>query len=336
MYNLPISAQLILNLPVTCGVPQGSILGPLLFLIYMNDIYRSSPLLKFILFADDTTLLFSAKTLLELTTVVNHELQNVSEWFRVNRLSLNISKTNFIIFKKASSLATPVNLKFDNVTIKQVSTLRYLGLEIDNQLSWKDHIKKIENKIAVVTGIIRKIRFKLSTKTSLLIYDSLISSQLYYCNILWASTYKSSLAKIISLQKRALRACLGKPNSRFKPNQPIPAPLVQKPSVFQSCNKLTVSNIFKLQVAKFVFQVLHKISPVQFSPLFRFNSVLYNTNTRSENKLFQPYARTNFRKFSISVTGPNIWNSLPQDLRSIQSYTVFVKRIKKYLASSSG
>jgi len=87
-------------LPITCGVPQGSILGPLLFLIYINDIHKSSSLFNFIMLADDTTLLFSVKSLTCLQSTVNNELDKVSEWLKTNKLSINISKTNYMIFKK--------------------------------------------------------------------------------------------------------------------------------------------------------------------------------------------------------------------------------------------
>ena len=120
-----------LSLPITCGVPQGSILGPLLFLLYVNELLNTSSLLTFHLFADDTNLYFSSKNLSHLEANLNNELKSVAEWMKCNRLALNISKTNFIIFH--SSKRKPnhsLRTKIDDALIKQVGSTEYIGLHL--------------------------------------------------------------------------------------------------------------------------------------------------------------------------------------------------------------
>ena len=117
-----------LSLPVTCGVPQGSILGPLLFLLYVNDLPNTSSLLTFHLFADDTNLYFSSKNLSHLEAILNRELNSVAEWMKCNRLALSISKTNFILSHSSK-------LKIDDVLIKQVNSTKYLGITFDSNLT---------------------------------------------------------------------------------------------------------------------------------------------------------------------------------------------------------
>jgi len=189
-------------LPITCRVSQGSVLGPILFLIYMNDINRSSSILTFILFADDTTILFSSNSLDNLNLIINKELISVNEWIKANKLSLNISKTNFIIFKK--KLQSPQNfviVTMENTIIKQVTSTKFLGVNINTENGWKDHINEVTKKISRALGIIRRIRYKLTTKTAMLLYDALILSHITYCNIVWAATYKTRLKWLYVMQK---------------------------------------------------------------------------------------------------------------------------------------
>ena len=171
--------------------------------------HRSPFLLKFILFADDTTLLFSSKSLQHINQIINIELQTVSEWIRANKLSLNISKTNFMIFKKYSITKNSLQILIDNNVITQAASTKFLGLEINSELNWANHTSLITNKIARAIGVIRRIRYKLTKAASMLLYDTLIVSHINYCNILWASNYKTTLSKIYSLQKRALKLCNG-------------------------------------------------------------------------------------------------------------------------------
>ena len=130
---------------IVCGVPQGSILRPLLFLLYINDLPLSSPSSHFIIFADDTNILFSHEDPVQLEKLINTELKEISNWFKLNKLSLNIDKTNFMIFKnKYNNKPTPdFKIEIDNKHIEQVDTTKFLGILIDNNLTWKAHTSHI-------------------------------------------------------------------------------------------------------------------------------------------------------------------------------------------------
>ena len=141
-------------LNVTYGVPQGSVLGPLLFLIFINDLPNSTSVLSFYLFADDTNIYFEAENLDKLQRIVNNELKKVKQWHDVNKLSLNIDKTNFIIFKSPqhSSLGT-VNIKIGNQPVKQSRYVKFLGVLLDENLSWKYHLSELSKKLARTCGM---------------------------------------------------------------------------------------------------------------------------------------------------------------------------------------
>ena len=132
---------------ITCGVPQGSVLGPLLFLLYINDLPNISKVLEFYLFADDTNIYCEAKTLQELQFIVNRELKELRTWLIVNRLSLNIDKTNFVIFHPYNKpVKQKITLKLHKNAISEKESVKYLGIMIDSTLTWKTHIDKISKK----------------------------------------------------------------------------------------------------------------------------------------------------------------------------------------------
>ena len=137
---------------ITCGVPQGSILGPLLFLLNINDIASVANLLS-ILFADDTTLFYSSKSLQERATVVNNELRKLIEWLNANRLSQNIDKTYLMIFRPKCKNENCPTIQINGSSIQEVDNAKFLGVTIDNSLNWIEHIKCISRKIVKSTGL---------------------------------------------------------------------------------------------------------------------------------------------------------------------------------------
>ena len=191
---------------LTCGVPQGSVLGPLLFLLYVNDICNCSSILEFHLFADDTNVFLSDTNIQKLELNLNIELGKVSHWLNANKLSLNIEKTSFVIFHPPQRKITyQMNLRISNNLIKQDRKVKYLGLIIDSNLNWKSHLHELGKKLARNIGILSKIRHFVNNSILYQLYYSLIYPLLTYGLLVWGNTYHTTLKPIITLQKRALR-----------------------------------------------------------------------------------------------------------------------------------
>ena len=139
---------------ISCGVPQGSVLGPLLFLLYINDLPNVNKHLSFYLFADDTNIYFEANGLLTLQKVMNRELRHVKKWLDANKLALNIDKTNFVVFHSpAKNLMEPIILKFGRKIVSRADKVKFLGVLLDETLSWKPHLVELSRKLARSIGI---------------------------------------------------------------------------------------------------------------------------------------------------------------------------------------
>ena len=198
---------------VTCAVPQGSILGPLLFLIYINDMNKASKLLNPIMFADDSNLFYSHHDIKKLFEIVNNELRNIHEWFKANKLSLNRGKTNYVFFHK-NTKTDYIPLKLAELHIADSKIIRkyevkFLGIILHENLCWNKHIELIENKISKNLGVLYKAKYLLSQKCMINIYFSFIhSSYINYANIAWSSTNRSKLSKLFNKQKHASRIIL--------------------------------------------------------------------------------------------------------------------------------
>ena len=162
---------------IKCGVPQGSILGPLVFLLYINDLPNATGLAECLLFADDTSIFLSHTDQDYLISTMNDELEKINIWMKTNKLSVNIGKTNYIIFRpKQKSISMNLPILFDTKPIKRVNVVKFLGIFINENISWKCHIDHVCNNISKSIGIISRSRFLLSTRTKLSILTSLLKN----------------------------------------------------------------------------------------------------------------------------------------------------------------
>jgi hypothetical protein len=276
---------------VTCGVPQGSILGPLLFLLYINDLPSISNKLEFILFADDTTITISHKSLYNLQEIANHGLKMLHNWLISNKLTINILKTNYIIFSPKNKIIPFTPLIFiNNQQINNVTHIKFLGIFIDEKLSWHHHISHLTNKLARNIAILYKLQNNVTHEIMTMMYYSFIYSHLTYGITLWGNTYKTKLDPLLLLQKRAIRVISG--SSYLAHTSPL----------FKLHKILKLDDIATFETLKFVYKYKFNLQPSTFSNYFTFS------NNARNPYIIIPKHQTNYRSFSIQVQGAKVYN----------------------------
>ena len=301
---------------ITCGVPQGSILGPLLFNIYINDIIKAS---KFTvkLFADDACLLCSSKDPIQLEKMVNAELININTWRQFNKLSVNFSKSNYIIFTNKKN-KHQFNINMDKYTLEQTYNTKYLGVIMDHKLQWNRHIDYIINKISKSAYMLSKVRHYVDLDSLKMLYYTLIHPYLNYCLTAWGGAPISTLKPLITFQKKVIRII-----TKSKFDHP-------STELFTQLGILPLPQQYNLNISI----LMHKTSNNNITGnynLIKANKIHnYNTRFAANSNYYRKFNKLNLGLNTFTAKGSQLWSKIPLNLKSLPLH-LFKKQLKQHL-----
>ena len=304
---------------INCGVPQGSVLGPLLFLLYINDLNQAIKFCKVHHFADDTNLLCLSNSIKKLSKLVNADLKHLLNWLNANKISLNVKKTEMIIFKsKQKKLEGDLKIKLCGKRLYPTESVKYLGVKIDANLTWQHHVNDLSTKLNRANALLFKMRKYVSLKILRSIYFAIFDSYLSYCCLVWAQNF-STIQRILILQKKAVRII------NFQPRNFHTSPLFKQNSILKFQDKICLENIL------FVSKSLNNLSPSTFNTWFSFSSDQHNyeTSSSTQGNLMKLFYKTNrYGKYSITISAIGSWNKIQKQLKNMLLKDLSSNKIK--------
>ncbi len=246
------------------------------------------------------------------------ELDKLNVWFAVNKLSVNVSKSNFILFGNRKH-NEDVDITINNVKIDRVYVTKFLGVLIDSNLNWKEHIDSINNKISKSIAIIYRASKILNSDSLYTLYCTLILPYLNYCIENWGNTHESNLSKIILKQKRVIRIiCRAKLYDHTNP-------------LFKKLKILKLKDLIELRSAIFIFKASCQTLPKNLQLILNFNTVNKNYNLRNKQDYQHKYVRTKQKQMCLSIYGIKPWNNLHDDIKQCKNIHSFKTKYKKHL-----
>ena len=309
---------------ITCGVPQGSCLGPLLFLLYINDMPCVLKCSKVTMYTDDSSLAHSAKDVKDITSTINAELENLKVWLHGNKLSLNVAKTTSMLIGFTTHTinyeltAEPLRANFmiSGEQIEQKPSIKYLGVHIDNKL-----LKAVASKVTRAIAMIRHTKKFLPKHTLKVLYQGLVEPHFRLCCSVWGTCGVTTRCNLEKLQNRAIRIITDSPFDA--PAKPLLRHL-RLPSIAELIRQKSVGMVYK---------AINGQAPVYLFSLFNRTSAVTNRMLRNSNlHLRPPRMKTTFGQDSFAYREATIWNSLPIDCKTAHTSRTFEMKLKAMLA----
>lgn len=302
---------------ISCGVPQGSVLGPLLFLLYINDLPNAT-LFFTSLFADDTGLFMSSSDLKTLISNANIELEKAAKWFQVNKLTLNVSKTKYLIFRNKSMPLdeNACKLKIGNELIVRVGNkcedeyFKFVGIRLDEHLTWDFQIEHVNSKISSANFALNCVKNILPLNIRKLVYNTLVKSHLQYGIMSWGGCNNSKIHKLYKLQKKVIRTLAN--DSYVAHTDPL----------FARLGILKVKDCLQVEAGTFMYKYFNNMLPNSFDNMFE---TLAAPNRTKGFKL-ERIRYQGLESFPKALL-PKLWNSAPLEIKSAVSVKSFKKKL---------
>ena len=302
------------------GVPQGSLLGPLLFITYINDLPSVVMNCEIQLYADDTLLFYSGDSISDIEFHLSQDLNNMINWLENNFLFLNYAKTKVMLVGTHQRLARVTNFSITarNKSLDRVYQFKYLGVILDPCLSWNDHIDYIASKISSRLGMLRKARKIIPRASCITLYDSMVLPLFDYCSAVWSGCGITNREYLNRLQRRAVRIIEGREVKQNDIRSTLNWPSLEARRNYQTC----------LQV----FKCLNGLAPAYLLNKFSLSRDFHSHNTRNKDLIRLPRAKTSKFQTSFYYNGAKLWNTLPPHIRQENTLSLFKKNLKKHLS----
>ena len=315
------------NLEVISGVPQGSVLGPLLFLIYINDLPLHVEYSSIDIFADDATLHSSSPDTDIIHDKLTSDLNNIGQWCEENKMKIDEKKTNCMLIGTNQKLARlscrELNLAINNHKLDTVESEKLLGVHFNRNLSFTKHVDFVCKNISSKIALLCRINQYLPLQARKLYFNSYILPVIDYCLTVWGNAPKLHIERIHKLQKRAARVILDSPPDSS--SQPL----------FVELGWLTVFERVEYNKAILLYKSMNNMSPTYISSLFNFqNSEYYSLRSVENNNMAIPKHNTELFKNSFKYSGTKVWNALPITLRTACSLPAFKHNLYRHIISN--
>lgn len=300
------------------GVPQGSVLGAILFIMYMNDLPEIGLFTTISLFADDTLIYISGKDVQHLSSIMNADLTKISEWLNINKLKLNVNKTKCMqISNKA--LTNEYQIIINGCEIEKVSNIKYLGILLDNKLTFKENINYLCKKVAKKISFLARLAKNLTLIAKINVYKTVIAPHFEYCASILFLSNEELFLKMQKLQNKAMRIIL-------KCNK-----YTSVEWMLHTLQWMNVRQRIYTKTLNLIFQIKNKKLPEYLCNLVISNADVHNYPVRNRNDFRLPYCRTNRTQNSLMYKGLKMFNDMPDIIKMETNENFFKRKMKCYV-----
>ncbi len=306
------------KIEINHGVPQGTVLGPLLFIFYLNDLTWVVKNCTLKMFADDTLIYYASSNVNDINNMINEDLKNVNEWLCTNTMALNLEKTKFMLISNRTSDIN-CEIKLNNYIIETVSEFKYLGVVVDEHLTFQKHAIYLSGKINKKVGFLYRIGKYLSECTKLLIYKTIIAPHFNYCSTVIFMMNKTDLNDLQVAQNKALR-CITRSDYYTKISH-----------MLEVTSLLSVQQITILNTFVFIYKVNNNLLPKHLKNNLTLVSEVHNYGTRQQANFFIKRTNTTKGKNQIFIKGIKIYNEIPKEIKDSKNLIIFKKKCIDYV-----